>query len=250
MMPFVFLRLRRLICWSIICLFPIISFTQSATGDTIAVFNGNRPSLPNNNGVFLVPTGLGLKKGSLNYQNFTLFLHQLQYGASDEFSIGMTFEWLSLLAAIDSMRPYSPAFSLNPKVSIPIREDELYLGLGALFMEIPDTDVFMDLGFVLGTLTYGKQDRNVSLGLGFGLVEGGFSVQPILLFSGQYRFSRRWALVTENGWIPNPFFGFSNTGIRILGKRVHWDLGLTAIGVRGETAQQLPMLGLIVPFGH
>ncbi len=249
-MRFLGFRFRRLIYGLFLFLWPFVLLAQSTQGDTTSHTTKSWPSLPNNHGVFLVPTGIGLEKGDFNYQNFTLFLHQIQYGASDEFSIGLTFEWLTLLAAIDSMRSYSPAFSLNPKVSIPIGKDEWHLGLGALFMEIPDTDVFMDLGFVLGSLTYGKQDRNISVGIGFGLVEGGFSVQPILLFSAQYRISRRWAFVTENGWIPNPFFGFSNTGIRILGKRIHWDVGLTAIGVSGEKAQQLPMLGLILPISY
>lgn len=200
----------------------------------------------NANGLFLVPSGFGPKKGELYYQNLTIFFNQVQYGASDQFSIGLTFELFSLLAAIDSNR-YQPGFALSPKVSIPIIEEEVHLGLGAMFVEIPDSEEFLDLGFVLGTVTFGKEDRHVSAGLGFGLVEGDFSVQPIYLWSGQYRLSRRWHFMSENTWIPAAKLGLFNFGFRYRGRQVHWDLGLIIAGEKGKPFDQLPLLGLIVP---
>ncbi|NRB51273.1 MAG: hypothetical protein HRU41_26615 [Saprospiraceae bacterium] len=201
---------------------------------------------PTANGVFLVPSGFGPEKGEVYYQNLTVFFNQVQYGASDQFSLGLSFELLSLFAALDSAR-YRPGFTISPKVTVPVEGQDIQLGFGAMFVEIPDTDEFLDLGFVLGTGTYGQEDRHISLGLGFGLVEGEFSVQPIYLLSGQYRLTRRWYFISENIWIPAAKLGMFNLGLRARGRQVHWDLGLILSGERGKPFDRFPILGLVVP---
>lgn len=198
------------------------------------------------NGVFLAPSGFGPEKGELYYQNLTLFFNQIQYGASDQFSIGLTFELFSLFTAIDSGF-YQPGFAVYPKVEIPVVEDNVHLGLGAMFVEIPDSDEFLDLGFVLGSATYGKEDRHISAGLGFGLVDGDFSVQPIFLCSGQYQLTNRWHFMSENIWIPAGRLGLFNFGFRYRGRQVHWDVGLIVAGEQGKSFDRLPLLGLVVP---
>lgn len=198
------------------------------------------------NGVFLVPSGFGPSKGELYYQNLTLFFNQVQYGASDQFSLGLTFELFSLFTAIDSAS-YKPGFALTPKVEIPLIEEEVHLGLGAMFVEIPDSDEFLDLGFVLGAVTYGKEDRHISAGLGFGLVEGDFSVQPIFLWSGQYQLANRWHFLSENIWIPAASLGLFNFGLRYRGRQVHWDIGLIIAGEQGASFDQLPLIGVVIP---
>ncbi len=201
---------------------------------------------PTANGVFLVPSGFGPEKGELYYQNITVFFNQFQYGASEQFSLGLSFELLSLFAALDSAQ-YRPGFTISPKVSVPIEDQDVQLGFGAMFVEIPDTDEFLDLGFVLGTATYGQKDRHISLGLGFGLVEGEFSVQPIYLCSGQYRLTKRWHFISENIWIPAAELGMFNFGFRARGRQIHWDLGLIVSGERGKNFDRFPILGVVVP---
>ena len=231
------LRLLLLVTSFLLLSYPLISQSR----DSVALAPNAKA-----NGLFLVPSGFGLEKGEMYYQNLSVFFNQVQYGVSEQFSIGLTFELFSLLAALDSSR-YQPGFALSPKVSIPLIEEEVQLGLGAMFVEIPDSDEFLDLGFVLGTVTFGTEDRHVSAGLGFGLVEGDFSVQPIYLGSGQYRFSRRWHFMSENTWVPAAKLGLFNFGLRYRGRQVHWDLGLIIAGEKGEQFDQLPLLGLIVP---
>lgn len=202
--------------------------------------------VPAANGVFLVPSGFGPEKGELYYQNLTLFFNQVQYGASEQFSVGLSFELFSLFAALDSAQ-YRPGFALSPKVTVPLPDEDVNLGFGTMFVEIPDSDEFLDLGFVLGTATYGKEDRHISAGLGFGLVEGEFSVQPIYLCSGQYRLARKWHFISENIWIPAAKSGMFNFGFRARGRQIHWDFGLVLSGEKGKRFDQLPLLGLVVP---
>ncbi|MEZ5040865.1 MAG: hypothetical protein R2828_13295 [Saprospiraceae bacterium] len=223
---------------------------QVVLGDTSSTNVKPWRPIPNNTCIFLVPTGFGMEKGESYYQNFSLFFNQVHYGVSNELSLGFTFESLSLFASIDSMKPYSPGFALSPKVAIPLIEDQLSLGLGALLVELPNTAVFMDLGFVTGILTYGKKDRNISMGVGFGLVEGEFSVQPTLLLGGHYRVSRKLVLMTETILIPGPDLFYTSFGLRILGKRLHWDLGWVAVGAATAPTGDLPLIGLVVPFGR
>ena len=213
--------------------------SQDSEGNSLA------PS-PTANGVFLVPSGFGPAKGEVYYQNISVFFNQVQYGASEQFSIGVSFELLSLFAALDSAQ-YRPGFTISPKVTVPIEDQNVHLGFGAMFVEIPDTDEFLDLGFVLGTGTYGPKDRHLSLGLGFGLVEGEFSVQPIYLLSGQYRLTRKWHFISENIWIPAAKLGMFNFGLRAHGRQVHWDLGLIVSGEKGKQFDRFPILGLVVP---
>lgn len=201
---------------------------------------------PTANGVFLVPSGFGPDKGEVYFQNLTVFFNQFQFGASEHFSVGVSFELLSLLAALDSAQ-YRPGFTISPKVSVPVDGQDVQLGFGAMFVEIPDTDEFLDLGFVLGTGTYGQEDRHISLGLGFGLIEGEFSVQPIYLLSGQYRLTRRWQLISENIWIPAAKLGMFNFGLRARGRQIHWDLGLIVSGESGKQFDRFPILGFVVP---
>ncbi len=214
-------------------------FSQS--NDELAV----APS-PATHAVFLVPSGFGPEKGELFYQNLSIFFNQVQYGASEQFSIGLSFELLTLFAALDSAE-YRPGFAVSPKVTVPVSDQDVNLGFGAMFVEIPDSDEFLDLGFVLGAVSYGKKDRHISVGLGFGLVEGEFSVQPIYLCSGQYRLLGRWHFMSENIWIPAAKSGMFTFGFRARGRQVHWDFGLVLSGERGKRFDQLPLLGLVVP---
>lgn len=216
---------------------PAIS--QSNEGTTLA-------PTPVTNGVFLVPSGFGPEKGEVYYQNLTVFFNQIQYGASDQFSLSMSFELLSLFAALDSAQ-YRPGFAVSPKVSVPFPNKGVQLGFGAMFVEIPATDEFLDLGFILGAVTFGERDRHISAGLGFGLVEGEFSVQPIYLCSGQYRLTRRWQFMSENLWIPAAKLGMFNFGFRARGRQIHWDVGLMLSGEGGKRFDQFPLLGFVVP---
>ena len=241
------LSYRQIIVYFLLMFGTLSLFGQNEARDSTALAGNQGRDLPNNTSVFLVPTGFGMDQGEIYYQNYSLLFNQIHFGASEEFSLGFTFEWLSLLTSLDSIDTYAPGFVITPKVSIPVIEDELQLGLGAFFAEIPNTDAFIDLAFVLGTATYGTEDKNISLGFGFGLIEGEFAALPTVFLSGQYRFSNRLAVIGESGIIPGPNLGFSNLAMRLIGRKLHWDLGLITIGAKGEVTQSIPLVGLVVP---
>ena len=90
--------------------------------------------------------------------------------------------------------------------------------------------------------TYGNLNHNLTIGCGWGFVEGATSESPIIIFSGMTRISKNVALVTEN-------YLFNSThnsqavysyGLRFFGKKIAVDLAIL-----GNT---LPYVDFVVKF--
>lgn len=216
------------------------------------------------------PTGYGLKKGEGYYQNFMLLINQVSYGITDNFSIGLGFEVVSLITGLNQIGDSDaemtlPAFMLTPKFSIPIKEDKWNVGVGGLLLHIPYAD--FNLGVIYGVSTWGGRDHNITLGAGFSAMKVDdfdgddnssssvrFSKRPAITVAGTTRLSKRFAMVSENWFFSdnNNNYGSLNTlGVRYLGDRVSIDLSLMAAGAAGEGffISPVPLVGLTIPFG-
>ncbi len=212
------------------------------------------------------PTGYGLKKGEGYYQNFLVFINQVSYGVTDKFSIGVGFEFASLLARLNDGGGEGddgvtlPAFMLTPKFSIPIKEDKWNIGVGGLYLNIPYLD--FNLGVLYGVSTWGSRDHNLTVGVGFGgaKIDGfgdddGFKLgkRPVITLSGTTRFSKRIAMVSENWFFSsgdNDNLIYNSLGIRYLGNRVSVDLSIVGLGDADFYAvSPMPMIGVTIPFG-
>lgn len=173
---------------------------------------------PNDTRYFFGPTAIPIKMGEGYYQNIVA-INAVNYGIAENFSIGGGFEFISLLFG------NSPGWYLTPKVGFKIKE-KIHLGGGVLAVGFSN-DV-LALGY--GIFTYGTSDSNLSIGLGYGTNTIGFDDYPTLFLAGAHRVSNNIMLVAENYYTPNNYFPssfyFGIYGIRILGKKNSFDVGL------------------------
>ena len=182
----------------------------------------------NGNRLFFAPTARGLRKGEGTLQSVNLFLAGLNYGVSDNFSIG---GYVSLVPGLALTEQF---LAITPKLSVPIRKN-LYAGAGLLYIRVPTFDSGsgsdnIGAGIGYGALTYGSADDNLTLGLGYGFVQGGgvseIGSTPIVQIGGQKRVGRRVSLVSENYVIADSEAGmFGLYGIKINWSRTSLGLG-------------------------
>lgn len=203
---------------------------------------------------FFGPNGYGLRNGEGYYQNAWVLFNQVSYGYTPNFSVGAGMMPLFLFGG-----DVLPIW-VTPKISIPIKKDKWNAGAGLLYANILDFADYYDngsdggFGMAYGVLTYGSRDRNATVGLGYGFVDGGWAGSPTVSFSAMHRLSKRHFFVTENYLLPldgDPTLLLSAGG-RWVGKRIAIDYGLwrPVSEEFGGSLLVLPWLGLTVPFGN
>ena len=174
---------------------------------------------PHDTRYFFGPTGIPIKKRKGYYQNLLVTTNFVNYGITENFSIGGGFEFTSTILG-------SPVWFLTPKVGFEVKEN-VHVG-GGLFMAGFAAFGTATLGY--GIVTFGDSETNLSIGAGYGLVDGELSDNPAIMFSGTHRVSKSISLLSENYVLPNSledvsYFGIH--GIRILSKNNAFDIGLT-----------------------
>ncbi|MFK7935208.1 MAG: hypothetical protein AB8G22_16975 [Saprospiraceae bacterium] len=204
------------------------------------------------------PTGYSLKKGEGYYQNFMIFLNSVSYGFTDNFTVRAGLIPVTFGEGL--------MFSITPKFSIPIVENKFNVGTGILY-----THTFGEnMGIGYGVATLGSRDNNLTLGMGYGVVNDDWSKAPIITFSGMMRIARKFSLVSENWLIPyrdtqweynqntgesilvsentryNLFFSY---GIRFMSEQVTIDLAFVNISEEA-IFPGIPLLGVVIPFGN
>lgn len=102
---------------------------------------------------FFAPSAFNLREGELYYNTVYFFLHDVQYGINDHFSIGMG----TTLAGLP--------FYITPKLSIPINERSSFAIGDMMIIGTWGVEFFGNL--VYGIYTRGNYDYNFSLGAGF-----------------------------------------------------------------------------------
>jgi len=187
---------------------------------------------------------LGLRKGEGYYQNTWILFNQINYGITDNVSLGLGLVSLFLFSGAPT-----PIW-FTPKASFPI-SDNFSLGGGALVATILSADNNF-AGSAYGVATFGNENGNLSLGLGYGFANGVWANTPLLTVSGITRTGKKSFLMTENYLI-----GISrviNT-VNFIGGRTAWkiiqlDYGLvTSLNSIGDSFVANPWLSLAVPFG-
>lgn len=179
---------------------------------------------------FFGPSAIPLKKETGYYHNVYVVGNFINYGLSDNFSIGGGFEFISLMLGY-------PIYFLTPKVGFKVDEN-VHVGGGAIVAGVAgEGHVFL----AYGVSTFGTSESNVSIGFGYG--KAGDVPGQALMFSGTQRVSNSMALVTENY-----VFNDSGTkyyhgvhGFRILSKDNSFDFGfLVSSEFSGESIPSLP----------
>ncbi len=139
---------------------------------------------------FFAPTSYNLKAGELYYSTLYFALHDLQYGITNNFSIGM--------GTTVALWP----FIVTPKFSHQIADKHSF-SVGTMFMlGTWGNDFIGNLGYL--TYTYGNQFNNVTLGLGYLYAEPQNSSiirEPIINLNGMVRMSDNIYFISENYYL-------------------------------------------------
>lgn len=174
----------------------------------------------NGNRLFFAPTARNLRKGEGTVQTIDIFLLGVNYGITDNISMGALFTWIPE-AGSDNL------FALTPKISFPVSE-RTRLGAGALVFFQDGTN--FTLGY--GNATFGSADDNLTAGVGYAFVGGDYVNTPVFLLGGAKRVSRRVSLLNEtyilsvkDNYDKATFVG-GIAGVRVSGQRLSGGLGL------------------------
>ncbi len=159
------------------------SATESDTPE-----DGNFETSDHNTRYFFAPSAYNLKKGELYYNTVYFLLHDIQYGLSDNFSIGMGTSVIGI-----------PIY-LTPKVSFPVGEKSAF-ALGDMFIfGTYGTNAVGNL--VYGSFSTGGIQGNTSIGVGYlALNDSEITAKTssvVLNLSGMARASSHIYLLTEN----------------------------------------------------
>lgn len=149
-------------------------------------------SNPNATRYFFAPSAITLEKGAGYYQNAYLLSNSVNFGLTDRFTLGGGVI-IPLL------------FYITPKISVKVSKN-LYLAGGCIAGTTIIPDAIISGGIPFGLVTYGNEENNVTVGVGYGLLwnEGKFNQTnyPITTLNGMVRISNRIQLVSENWVIP------------------------------------------------
>ncbi len=193
--------------------------------------------------MFLAPTARSLHRGEGEAQVIDIFVAGIDYGITDNFSIGML---VPIIPAVGV-----PVVAFTPKVSAPL-SDKLRVGAGVLYGFATGIDGTSGSGGVgYGLATYGTADANVTVGLGYGLGSEGLGGSPVGILGANVRLSRLFSLVNET-YIANfdgdgGFGGLA--GLRYAAPRFNAGLGLLYISSRYGGGVYPAYLGVGYRFG-
>lgn len=198
---------------------------------------------PQSTRYFFAPNALGIPDGQGYYQNTWILFNNVNYGVSDNFSIGAGMIPIFLFGA-DAL----PIWVL-PKVSVSVPQSTLHFAGGAVLGGIVGEDG-EGVGLVYGSSTIGSRDHNMTLGLGFGYMGGEFSETPLINVSGMTRIGQTTYLITENYYSPALEGGVLSFGVRWAPENFAVDFALFRPLDETGSFIAAPWLGVTIPFGR
>ncbi len=138
--------------------------------------------------LLLNPTAIPLEKGTKVYTNVLFSINSIQFGVTKNISMGASV-----------VLPF--IFGGNVRAGFKVAPN-LHLGVGSTAYVVPF--IIGDLGELIwgnysyGMATYGNQHALVNVGGGIFLGTVGLGPLPAVSFGGQYRISRKIAMMTDN----------------------------------------------------
>lgn len=190
---------------------------------------------PHDTRYFFGPSGIPIKEGSGYYQNVLLTTNFVNYGITRNISVGGGLEFLSTVMG-------EPIWFFTPKIGFELSEN-IHAAGGVLVAGFASEGVAT---LTYGVFTFGSSESNISLGAGYGLVDGEFSAHPSVMVAGTHRISNNFALLTENYLIPGGDEGIQFLGIygiRILSRKNAFDVGVIIIPEITSYIPALPFVG-------
>lgn len=201
---------------------------------------------PQSTRYLFAPNAIGLPKGRGYYQNTWIFLNNVNYGATNNFSVGVGMIPTFLLG------PSAVPVWVMPKVSFSTPQENLHLAGGAVIGGVFGRGGGGTAGLFYGSSTVGSRDRNVTLGMAYGYTGDGFSDAPAVNVSGMLRVGRTAYLITENYLFPAvDEANLVAVGFRWAPENFAVDFALARPLVEEEVGLvAFPWLGVTIPFGR
>ena len=184
-----------------------------------------------------------IKKGSGYFADYYIFFPTVNYGVSENISIGGGMSILPTGNMTDQV------YFFTPKIKVKTFK-KFSTAAGALVIKFPDFD---DEGTPLisvlyGVGTYGGDDQSITLALGYGMVDGKFADKPMVVFGGEKRLTRRMAFVSENWIFPDVDNVLISYGIRFFGEEMSVDLALFNITGEESLFPGIPYVDFVYNF--
>ena len=171
--------------------------------------------------LLFAPTAIPLKRGEGYYQNIYIVGNMFDFGVMDNLSIGGGFDFITMFASTDD--GWNPMLNFNIKSGFKVA-DNFYAGAGGMYITMPG-EVSAGIAYGLGTV--GNYNSNLSLGLGWGFVDGTFEGKPFIMMGGMARLSEKLWFVSENWIAPvddNKYYLAVSYGLRFAANRIAVDL--------------------------
>ena len=171
--------------------------------------------------LLFAPTAIPLKQGEGYYQNIYIVGNMFNVGVLNNLSIGGGFDFITMFGNMDD--GWNPMLNFNIKSGFQIA-DNFHAGVGSIVVTIPGEGW---AGIVYGLGTYGSYNSNITLGLGWGFVDGTFESKPFIMIGGMVRMSEKLWFVSENWIVPtgNPnYYVIVSYGVRFAARRIAVDL--------------------------
>jgi len=199
---------------------------------------------PQSTRYLFAPNAIGLRKGEGYYQNTWILFNNVNYGITNNFSLGAGTVPLFLFGSS------STPFWIMPKLSIPVASDLVHLSAGALIGGVIGEEDGSG-GLLYGTGTVGDTNKNLTLGLGYAYGGGEISSTPVVNISGMYRTGQSIYFISENYFIPDTDAGgLVSFGVRWAPENFAVDFALIRPLEDLGSFVGLPWLGLTIPFGR
>ncbi len=199
---------------------------------------------------FFGSTGYGLKKGEGYYSNIGILLNEVNYGLSDNFSVGAG------LVPLFLFHGGATPLWLKAKYAVPIVENQINFSTSVIFGGVlgqRDSRGSSDIngGVIQAVITFGSVDKNFSLGYNFLFASEETENLQIIQLSGKYKVSNRTYLICDANILLLDSFtsAFSILGARTMFRGIALDYGGYVPIFRGiDGLYILPYLGVKVNF--
>jgi hypothetical protein len=188
---------------------------------------------------FYTPSAIPMDKGEVYIQTLYAVAYQVQFGVTENFSVGATTTIVGTPLA------------LTAKYSIKLDEKNTLAFGGLAGLVGWGTQTNLGIGF--GAFTHGTKESNVTLAGGFAWINeknNGGGNSAVMSFSGNQRLSKNLSLMGELWYLPEVGVFFGGPCFRLYNnKKSSFDLGIWSIAAKGTGGTPfIPVVGYTYKF--
>jgi hypothetical protein len=198
-------------------------------------------SNPHYSRYFFGPSAIPHPKGEVYWNNIWLEYNTIQYGVTDNFSVGMGGLLFTSLSGYPTLLP-------NAKYSFKLNEKS-HIAVGGLMLVINTSRKTSSASLPFVVYTYGDSEANISFGGGWAHEKtSGWSNRPTGYIAGIKRVARNWVVQGEAYLLNNSTANtILLTTLRNIKPTSSWDFGAMILNFDGERIAE-PIIGYTIKF--